>query len=83
MRLPVSATSRRALLVGAGLVLPGLAWAQDTRLGERAIGKDDAPVTVTEFFSLTCSHCAAFAKEVYPQIRDLPGTRQIMAAAAE
>jgi alkanesulfonate monooxygenase SsuD/methylene tetrahydromethanopterin reductase-like flavin-dependent oxidoreductase (luciferase family) len=24
-----------------------------------------------------------FAKEVYPQIRDLPGTQQIMAAAAE
>ena len=31
----------------------------------------------------TVRNMTLFAKEVYPQIRDLPGTRQIMAAAAE
>ena len=31
-------------------------------------GKADAPVTVQEFFSLTCSHCAAFQKDVWPQV---------------
>ena len=31
----------------------------------------------------TVRNMTLFAKEVYPQIRDLPGTQQIMAAAAE
>jgi len=62
----------RRPLLGAMLLLPllpGVARAQDARLGDRAVGSAEAPVTVTEYFSLTCSHCAAFAKEVYPQIR--------------
>jgi hypothetical protein len=29
----------------------------------------------------TVSNIRLFAKEVYPQIRDLPGTRAVMAAA--
>ncbi len=41
----------------------------DVRETVRAIGADSAPVTVTEFFSLTCSHCAAFAREVFPDIK--------------
>ena len=28
-----------------------------------------APVKVIEFFSLTCSHCAAFHKEVFPRVK--------------
>lgn len=41
----------------------------DGLMGERAIGRDDAPVVVLEFFSLTCSHCATFHREAMPQVK--------------
>ncbi|MBV9783267.1 MAG: DsbA family protein [Acidisphaera sp.] len=66
---------RRTLLGLAGALalpltaLPLTAWAQsDPRLAERSFGKPDAKVTVTEFFSLTCTHCAAFSRETMPDI---------------
>ena len=40
----------------------------DQRRTERTLGDPAAKVTVQEFFSLTCSHCAAFAKGTMPQI---------------
>jgi protein-disulfide isomerase len=40
----------------------------DQRMTERAIGKPDAPVAAIEFFSLTCPHCAAFARDTLPQV---------------
>lgn len=36
--------------------------------GTRTLGDPLAKVTVTEFFSLTCIHCAAFARETMPQV---------------
>ena len=39
----------------------------DQRFTERAIGKPDAPVSVTEWFSLTCPHCARFRHDTMPQ----------------
>jgi len=36
---------------------------------DRIMGKADAPVTLIEYASLTCPHCAAFEKENLPQIR--------------
>ncbi len=61
---------RRSLLalVGAMVATRARADAADPRLGERSFGHADAPVTVTEFFSLTCTHCAAFSRQVMPQI---------------
>jgi protein-disulfide isomerase len=38
-------------------------------LGEQAEGKADAPVTVIEYASMTCSHCANFAINVYPMLK--------------
>jgi protein-disulfide isomerase len=32
-------------------------------------GKADAPATIIEYASLTCSHCAAFHKETWPAIK--------------
>ena len=64
--------SRRILLslVAAGtLVRPGLARAEDATRAERAIGNADAKTTVIECFSLTCTHCAAFAHETMPQVK--------------
>ena len=37
---------------------------------ERGIGKPDAKITVQEFFSLTCTHCAAFQKETFPEVKE-------------
>jgi protein-disulfide isomerase len=38
-------------------------------MADRAIGKEDAPITIIEYASLTCDHCAAFHAEVLPEIR--------------
>lgn len=38
--------------------------------GERWIGRPDAKVTVIEFFSLTCGHCANFARSVLPGVKE-------------
>jgi protein-disulfide isomerase len=37
-------------------------------LGEQALGAPHAPVTVIEYASLTCPHCARFAREVFPRL---------------
>ena len=50
-------------------LLPRAAWADDPRMADRAVGSDTAPVTVMEYFSLTCPHCAAFARDTFPQIQ--------------
>jgi protein-disulfide isomerase len=51
------------------LAWPGHARAEtDPRETERSFGHPDAKVTVTEFFSLTCTHCAHFANTVMPRV---------------
>ncbi len=39
-------------------------------LPDLAIGKADAPVTIVEYASLTCSHCANFHNNVYPALKE-------------
>ncbi len=39
-------------------------------LPEITLGKDDAPVTVVEYASMTCSHCAHFHHEVFPYLKE-------------
>lgn len=34
------------------------------------LGKADAPVTLIEYASMTCSHCANFTREVYPSLKE-------------
>jgi protein-disulfide isomerase len=62
---------RRTMLAATGLVAAGPALAQgsDPRMGERALGSASAPMTVTEFFSLTCSHCGAFHRDTWPRVK--------------
>jgi protein-disulfide isomerase len=50
-------------------LVPGLARAEDPRLGVRSAGKPDAKTVVNEWFSLTCTHCAAFAAETFPEVK--------------
>jgi protein-disulfide isomerase len=38
-------------------------------LPDMALGPADALVSITEYASLTCPHCAAFNKDVFPKIK--------------
>jgi protein-disulfide isomerase len=38
-------------------------------LPDIVVGKADAPVTIVEYASMTCPHCAAFSKATFPQLK--------------
>ena len=38
-------------------------------LGDMTLGSVDAPVTVVEYASMTCPHCAAFHKDIFPKLK--------------
>jgi protein-disulfide isomerase len=70
--------SRRSLLAAApaGFTLSALALTafparadEDLTRAERFVGKPNAKVTVGEYFSLTCTHCAAFAQTTFPEVK--------------
>ncbi|MEM9014662.1 MAG: DsbA family protein [Pseudomonadota bacterium] len=52
---------------------PAIADAEEAErvgaLADMAVGPDDAPVTVIEYASITCPHCATFHEDVYPTIK--------------
>lgn len=51
------------------LLFAGASNAQGPRWAEeRSIGRADAPVTVVEYFSLTCGHCGNFHNNILPEI---------------
>jgi len=37
---------------------------------DRVLGKADAPITIVEYASLSCSHCARFADAVLPKLKE-------------
>lgn len=41
----------------------------DNALAERSIGDVDAPVTVIEYASMTCPHCARFHNDILPTVK--------------
>ena len=61
------ATGLAASLLPSAVVAASdiIAHAQAPRL----LGRDDAPIQVIEFFSMTCSHCGSFHKNTFPQIK--------------
>ncbi len=65
--------SRRLLLASSATLAlaPGFARAgdPDPRMSDRMLGSPDAKVTMQEWFSLTCTHCAAWGKEVFPEVK--------------
>ncbi|MFT8775298.1 MAG: thioredoxin domain-containing protein [Gluconacetobacter liquefaciens] len=68
-RRALIATATPALLLGPTLSIRAARAATDPRMAVRAAGNPAAKVHVEEWFSLTCTHCARFAAEVFPQIR--------------
>jgi protein-disulfide isomerase len=45
------------------------AVAKPVSLPDIAIGSADAPITITEYSSMSCPHCAAFGQNVFPMLR--------------
>jgi protein-disulfide isomerase len=69
--------TRRLFVAGLGAVgvasLAGVARAQDATatadIPDMVLGQPDAPVTIIEYASFTCPHCAEFSATVFPEIR--------------
>lgn len=69
----LSTPSRRTVLSGmAALPILSLpAWAEESRFtGDPFVGDENAPVTVYEYVSFSCPHCANFHKTVWPQLKE-------------
>jgi protein-disulfide isomerase len=43
--------------------------AEDKNINRMVVGNPDAKITIIAYESLTCSHCANFHKDVYPQLK--------------
>ncbi|MEQ8287803.1 DsbA family protein [Thalassospira sp.] len=57
-----------AFLIALGV--SGTQQAHATEWKERVLGDENAPVTMIEYASLTCPHCAAFHNEVLPELKE-------------
>lgn len=42
---------------------------EEMTLEDRVIGSEDAPITIIEYASLTCGHCATFHKTTMPRLK--------------
>jgi protein-disulfide isomerase len=62
---PYGALTDRAMAQSADAALA----AQPVSLPDMALGPANAPVTIVEFSSLTCPHCAAFEQNVFPLLQ--------------
>ena len=65
-------------LIAIALPVAGAAVAQNATpalvakpvsLPDMALGQPAAPITIVEYASLTCPHCAAFAENVFPMLQ--------------
>jgi protein-disulfide isomerase len=56
-------------LIADAVAQSGPDVAKPVSLPDMALGPANAPVTITEFASMTCPHCAAFNETVFPKIK--------------
>jgi len=56
-------------LIGQAMAQSAADVAKPVSLPDMALGPANASVTITEFASMTCPHCAAFNAEVFPKIK--------------
>ena len=57
------------LWLAAGSALSQALPPKEEILADRVMGEPGAPVTLTEYASLTCPHCASFHKDTLPAIK--------------
>ncbi|WP_108259069.1 DsbA family protein [Mangrovicoccus ximenensis] len=65
-----------ALMLGTATMLPSFSFAQDAapaedlpEIPDMVLGSADAPVTVIEYASFTCPHCANFHANVFHELK--------------
>ena len=63
-----SARMAKIFLLLASLLTSAPAMAQGSPIPDRILGNVNAPVTVEEYISLTCPHCAEFYNTVLPEL---------------
>jgi protein-disulfide isomerase len=56
-------------LIAEALAQSAADVAKPMSLPDMALGPANAPVTITEYASMTCPHCAAFNEAVFPKIK--------------
>ena len=49
--------------------VPETGLPMEVKADDMVLGKPDAPVTVIEYASLTCPHCAAFHAQTFPKVK--------------
>jgi len=59
---PSQAAERHPMLADAGTAI-------EITKDDRILGNPDAPITIVEYASMTCPHCAHFANDVLPGIK--------------
>jgi protein-disulfide isomerase len=57
-------------LIGEAFAQSAADVAKPVSLPDMALGPKDAAVTITEYASMTCPHCAAFTRDVYPKLKE-------------
>jgi protein-disulfide isomerase len=77
-RALLAGVSALALVAYSGVRAP--AWAQPKvldadlapagPLGDVVMGAEDAPVTIVEYASMTCPHCAQFQARTFPKLKE-------------
>ncbi len=58
------------LLLAAPPAAAGITTLEDA-VAEKVMGRDDAPVTMIEYSSLACPHCATFHRDSLPKIKEV------------
>ena len=56
-------------LIGQAMAQTAADIAKPMSLPDMALGPANAPVTIIEFASMTCPHCATFTEKVFPKIK--------------
>ena len=57
------------MLLLAAIIRPAAAGALEARPGDVVLGAADAPITMVEYYSLNCPHCAAFHAQILPGLK--------------
>jgi protein-disulfide isomerase len=50
--------------------VPAADLAKPSPLGDMTLGKEGAPITIIEYASMGCPHCAHFALETFPKLKE-------------
>jgi protein-disulfide isomerase len=65
----VAAIMLMAGFSGVAQAFDAKSLAEPPTAGEMALGPEDAKVTIIEYASVSCPHCAAFHKDVFPALK--------------